>query len=452
MFPMAIFHLNVGIVSRKTGRSAVAAAAYRAGENIVNERDGVRHDFTHKTGVIYTEIMLPQNAPKDFQDRAVLWNAVEKAEKRCDSQTAREIDIALPVEFDRQEQIEIMREYIGENFVKHGMCADFALHDKKDGNPHAHVMLTMREVRETGFGGKNRDWNKTEFVEQWRENWALICNDKFQEKGLDIRIDHRTLEAQGIDREPTTHIGAAAKAMARRGIDTDSMKKHREISEYNKSLTPEIIAESMGNLRKRYAVLDKEITALSQENVDIQREIKILNFKSEQIDERAKYIQSIKERLEQLKSEPRTGKTPHNEQIKRLEKSVEQAEDTFKRKYFIDPDQATTEITRIEYKIKDMEIMRLRTEDKLSPLIEDKNAIVLDYQRQKLLAEISPNAREIQEKLKPYPPSKRELNTVNERNFEEILKTVRPRQAQKMIEHREREKVRDLSQIRRYVR
>ena len=186
-----------------------------------NEYDGITHDYTRKSGVVHSEIVLPQNAPKEFQYRSTLWNAVEKSEKRKDSQTAREIDIALPIEFDLQEQTELVRDYIKENFVDKGMCADFAIHDKKDGNPHAHIMLTTREVSNNGFEGKNREWNKTEYLEQWREKWADICNERLQSKGVNERIDHRTLEAQGIDREPTIHIGITAKAMEKAGRDSD---------------------------------------------------------------------------------------------------------------------------------------------------------------------------------------------------------------------------------------
>ena len=136
---------------------------------------------------------------------------MEKAEKRKDAQTAREMDIALPFELDRQEQIQLVRDYIQENFVSAGMCTDFAVHDKGDGNPHAHIMLTTREISSSGFGGKNREWNKSEHLETWRENWAIVFNEKLQEKGLDERIDHRTLKEQGIEREPTIHEGRNEK-------------------------------------------------------------------------------------------------------------------------------------------------------------------------------------------------------------------------------------------------
>ena len=160
------------MVSRSSGRSPVAAAAYRAaeklrssvnaaayrsGENLQDKQYGSVHDYRRKRGVVHNEIILPQNAPREYNDRATLWNAVEQSEKRKDAQTARDIDIALPIELDRQEQIELVREYVKENFVQKGMCADFAIHDKADGNPHAHIMLTTREVNAIGFGKKNRE-------------------------------------------------------------------------------------------------------------------------------------------------------------------------------------------------------------------------------------------------------------------------------------------------------
>ena len=154
---MAIYHLSIKIVSRGKGKSAVAASAYRSGEKIKNEYDGVVHDFTRKGGIAHTEILLPQNAPEEFSNRSVLWNSVEKIEKSKNSQLAREIEIALPKELSREKQINLVREYVKENFVKVGMCADIALHDKNDGNPHAHILLTMRPLNEDKtWGAKSK--------------------------------------------------------------------------------------------------------------------------------------------------------------------------------------------------------------------------------------------------------------------------------------------------------
>ena len=154
---MAIYHLCIKIISRGKGKSAVAASAYRSGEKIKNEYDGIVHDFTRKGGIAHTEILLPQNAPQAFLDRGTLWNSVEKIEKSKNSQLAREIEIALPKELNREKQIELVREYVKDNFVYIGMCADIALHDKNDGNPHAHILLTMRPLNEdTTWGAKSK--------------------------------------------------------------------------------------------------------------------------------------------------------------------------------------------------------------------------------------------------------------------------------------------------------
>ena len=131
----------------------MAAAAYRSGEKLVNEWDGLTHDYTRKGGVVHTEIMLPAHAPPEFQDRSTLWNAVEQIEKSSTAQLAREIEVALPVELSRAEQLALVRAFVKDNFVDAGMCADFAIHDKGTGNPHAHIMLTIRPIKENGEWG-----------------------------------------------------------------------------------------------------------------------------------------------------------------------------------------------------------------------------------------------------------------------------------------------------------
>ena len=165
---MAIYHCSIKVISRGKGKSAVAAAAYRAGEKITNEFDGMTHDYTHKGGVVHTEILLPDHAPAEYTDRAVLWNEVEKIEKAKNAQLAREIEIALPRELTREQGISLVRKYVKRHFVAAGMCADVCLHDTGGGNPHAHIMLTMRPIDERGeWGAKqkkeyilDRDGNK----------------------------------------------------------------------------------------------------------------------------------------------------------------------------------------------------------------------------------------------------------------------------------------------------
>ena len=261
---MAIYHLSIKIISRGKGKSAVAASAYRSGEKIKNEYDGVVHDFTRKGGIAHTEILLPQNAPQEFLDRGTLWNSVEKIEKSKNSQLAREIEIALPKELNREKQIELVREYVKENFVKVGMCADIALHDKNDGNPHAHILLTMRPLNEDKtWGAKSKkeyildengekvklkngnyktrkintvDWNEQDKAEEWRKTWADITNKYLEENSIQEKVDHRSYQRQGIEEIPTIHLGVSASQMEKKGIATDRGNINREIRKQNRLL------------------------------------------------------------------------------------------------------------------------------------------------------------------------------------------------------------------------
>ena len=261
---MAIYHLSIKIISRGKGKSAVATASYRSGEKIKNEYDGIVHDFTRKGGIAHTEILLPQNAPQEFSDRGTLWNSVEKIEKSKNSQLAREIEIALPKELNREKQIELVREYVKENFVKVGMCADIALHDKNDGNPHAHILLTMRPLNEDKtWGAKSKkeyildengekvklkngnyktrkintvDWNEQDKAEEWRKTWADITNKYLEENSIQEKVDHRSYQRQGIEEIPTIHLGVSASQMEKKGIATDRGNINREIRKQNRLL------------------------------------------------------------------------------------------------------------------------------------------------------------------------------------------------------------------------
>ncbi|MBF1276770.1 MAG: MobA/MobL family protein, partial [Parvimonas micra] len=258
---MAIYHLCIKIISRGKGKSAVAASAYRSGEKIKNEYDGIIHDFTRKGGIAHTEILLPQNAPQGFLERGTLWNSVEKIEKSKNSQLAREIEVALPKELDREKQINLVREYVKENFVKVGMCADIALHDKNDGNPHCHILLTMRPLNEdTTWGAKSKkeyildengekvklkngnyktrkinttDWNEQDKAEEWRKAWADITNKYLEENSIQEKVDHRSYQRQGIEQIPTIHLGVSATQMEKKGIATDRGNINREIKHQN---------------------------------------------------------------------------------------------------------------------------------------------------------------------------------------------------------------------------
>ncbi|OAH38598.1 conjugal transfer protein TraA [Sphingobium yanoikuyae] len=234
---MAIYHFSVQVIGRAQGRSAVAAAAYRAAERLHDDRLDRDHDFTNKAGVVHSEILLPEGAPERFSDRATLWNEVEATEKRKDAQLAREVEFAIPREMNQAQGIALAQDFVRAEFVERGMIADLNVHWDIGadglGKPHAHVMLTMREVGEDGFGAKVRDWNHTGLVEQWRERWADHVNARLVELDIDARIDHRSLEAQGIDLEPQDKIGPAASRMGTRGLESERIEDHRAVAQRN---------------------------------------------------------------------------------------------------------------------------------------------------------------------------------------------------------------------------
>ncbi len=277
---MSIYHCSIKIISRSSGRSAVASAAYRSGEKLLNDETGIVHDFTAKNGIVMNEILLPEHAPSAYQDRQVLWNEVQKTEKRSDAQLAREVEVAFPAEMKREQQIECVRSFIQENFVSKGMIADWALHDKGDGNPHAHIMLTVRGFNEQkqweqktrsvfanardaegravydpslpSYDPKDREhtsqyripvldengmqktrirkgkgteyvWEKVNIpANDWndRENaerWrASWARHCNRYLGQEKQIDHRSYARQGLDREPTIHEGITARKMEKK--------------------------------------------------------------------------------------------------------------------------------------------------------------------------------------------------------------------------------------------
>ena len=294
---MAIYHCSIKIISRSSGRSAVASAAYRAGEKLLNDETGILHDFTRKGGVIISEILIPKHVPSAFRDRQFLWNEVQKTERRSDAQLAREVEVAFPVEMTRTQQIECIRNYIQENFVSEGMIADWALHDKEDGNPHAHIMLTVRGFDENeqwqqktktvfantrdaegravfdpalpSYDPKDREHTSQYRIPQLDDNgeqktrirkgkgteylWEKITipandwNDRQnaekwraswarhcnQYLEKEQLIDHRSYARQGLDREPTIHEGVTARNMELTGMTAERCQVNREVRERN---------------------------------------------------------------------------------------------------------------------------------------------------------------------------------------------------------------------------
>lgn len=266
---IALYHFHVTQIKRSAGRSAVAAAAYRSGEKLHSEYYGEDSDYTKKGGVICSEILLPPHAPPSSSDRETLWNEVEKAERGKKAQLAYSFDIALQNEFSMQENIELARRFLLEQFVSWGMVVDFAVHspDKEEGgisNPRFHVMCPIRPMDEHGrWGNKQRreyvldehgnrirdeagdyvfnavpttDWGKPETLEFWCEQWVQLCNARYAEKGLDCRIDHRSFERQGVEQIPTQHEGPTVRAMEAKGIRTDKGDLNRWIRKTNAML------------------------------------------------------------------------------------------------------------------------------------------------------------------------------------------------------------------------
>ena len=255
-------HFKITICKRSNGQSAVAGAAYQSGESLFSEYDQKKKAYTEKRGIAYTEIMLPQNAPPEYSNREKLWNSVEMNEKQWNAQLARRIVLALPKEIPRDEQIKLLQDYCKEQFVDNGMCVDFALHDKGDGNPHAHIMLTMRAIDENGKwlpkarkvydldenGERIRlpsgnwkshkettvDWNEQTKAEEWRHSWEVKTNQFLERNNCSERVDLRSYQRQGItDKLPTVHMGAAVFQMEKRGVQTIVGDLNRDIQKTN---------------------------------------------------------------------------------------------------------------------------------------------------------------------------------------------------------------------------
>lgn len=192
---MAIYHLETKVISRGAGRSAVAAAAYMSCSAILNDYDGVQHDYTRKQGLVWQQVFLPEYAPAEWQDRAILWNAVEENEKTKDSRLAREFVVALPIELDREQQRALLTEYIGAQFTADGMCADVAIHDPHPSghNPHAHIMLTVRPLDEQG------KW-------QYKTEKEYLCVKDGEERGF-TAAEFKAAQADGWEKQYLYKVG-----------------------------------------------------------------------------------------------------------------------------------------------------------------------------------------------------------------------------------------------------
>ena len=264
---MAIYHLSVKAISRSSGRSATAAAAYRAGVAVTDERTGQIHDYTAKGGVESADIILPDGAPAWATDRAELWNAAELAEKRKDACVAREFEVALPSELSPAERRRLALDFAKDMANREGCAVDVAIHAPgKEGdnrNHHAHILRTTRKVEADGLGAKldteKAGRKRSDDLEAVRAKWADLTNERLHENGIAARVDHRSLDAQGIDREPTRHLGPAATGYERRTGEPSRKRLDFEQEAANRLAR----AKEAGELERQSRQLDRSIIDLS---------------------------------------------------------------------------------------------------------------------------------------------------------------------------------------------
>ena len=277
---MPIYHLSVKAVSRSTGRSATAAAAYRAGCSITDERTGEVHDYTRKRGVESADVVLPIGAPQWANDRAKLWNAAEMAEKRKDACVAREYEVALPSELSPYERRRLVMDFAKEMANEEGCAVDVAIHapriisdsdlendpgqhfeidldgQRHNGNHHAHMLRSTRKLEPDGMGAKleteKAGRKRSDDLEAVRARWAEFANARLRQNGIAARVDHRSLEMQGIDREPTTHLGVEATGYERR----TGLHSEKRMQQAQERLTR---AKELGELERQIRQCDQLI-------------------------------------------------------------------------------------------------------------------------------------------------------------------------------------------------
>lgn len=225
---MAIFHLSFNMLKRSAGKSSCYLAAYNARERIEDVRTGDVYDYSYRSDLYHHCILAPEHTPFNIIDNsAVLWNEIEKVEKRKDAQLSRYFDIAIPVELDNDAKIALVKNYCKRNFVSKGMIADISFHDLDGHNPHAHVMLTLREITPQGFGNKNRSWNEHDLMDEWRASWSRMSNRALERTGSTNRIDHRSIAAQ---REEAIALAKAAQEAGRQDIANEQLAKAVELN------------------------------------------------------------------------------------------------------------------------------------------------------------------------------------------------------------------------------
>lgn len=277
---MAIYHFSIKAFSRSKGQSATAAAAYRSGTIVTDRRTGEVHDFTRKGRVDHAEIVMPRQAGAWQPDRSELWSAAELAENRKDSCVAREHQVALPIELTPGEAVRLAQRYARLIAELHGCAVDFAIHDQSGRNPHVHLLCTTREANPDGLGAKcdreRAGRKRSKDLADHRRLWADVVNAALAEAGHTVRVDHRSLKDQGIEREPTIHEGPAVTAARRRG-DADGLERAehndavRQLAQVEAAIEAEQEAErtrQAAELRQRMAAELAERRAQEQARAD----------------------------------------------------------------------------------------------------------------------------------------------------------------------------------------
>lgn len=312
---MAIYHFDLQLIKRSEGRSSVNAAAYRSGEKIKDERLNKTFNYTNKP-VHNSFIMKPENTPDWISDRATLWNEIEKIEKRKDAQLAREINVALPVELSDTDHTELIQKYVQENFVNEGMIADVCIHKDNVENPHAHIMLTMREFdsNKNSFGKKNRDWNEQSLINTWRENWATVVNESLKENNISEQIDHRSHAERGLKILPQIHEGPTARDMHKRGKISDRVLQNEEIKRINESIIA--LEKELEQTQREFDQIVKEQKQFAESNR--MPEIFVLNDLVYKIDTELSDITKEKDSIKRVFKEHQTLPTKIQEDKEKL--------------------------------------------------------------------------------------------------------------------------------------
>ncbi|MGG0481637.1 MobQ family relaxase [Priestia megaterium] len=395
---MAIYHLSMQIISRSKGQSAVAAAAYRSGEKLHDERTD-EQKFYARNVQPETMILTPTNAPEWMKDRNRLWNEVEKLEKRKDSQLARELNIALPIELNQDQQKELIQSFAQNEFVQKGMVADIAIHRDDTNNPHAHIMLTMRNIDQDGFGKKNRDWNadfanakenKRGYVKNSegclsiREQWAKYANQALEQAQSKERVTHLSHEKRGLEVLPTIHLGHVAHDMEKKGKQSKRGEINRERQEYNQA-----VIDLQAYRRQKEAHVKKMKEKEKQfsfstdiEKTYIQKAASILNQKVISLDDISKRQEELRkmsdrhdpiERHFHVQQQQFLNVSNHYDRIRDLNYEIQQNEEKVEElKKSLNP-----------FKLKENNMMKRRHLDKISDLESNKQTYVNGIERYK---------------------------------------------------------------------